>query len=158
MKKTMIYAAAVLMVACGPAKVVQESQKDSVTTIVKDTTIYKDSIIYIRVEAEKDSVVIHDTDTSYLSTRYAESEAYVSKGRLHHSLKNISEALIPIEIKMPVTIHFESKESIKDKHAIEVVEVEKQLSKWQSFIMALGYAVLGAVVLWIIRTLVKILR
>lgn len=156
MKKTMIYAAAALMVACGPAKVVQESQKDSVTTIVKDTTIYKDSIIYIRVEAEKDSVVIHDTDTSYLSTRYAESEAYVSKGRLHHSLRNISEALIPIEIKMPVTIHFESKATLRDKKTVEVVEVEKQLSRWQKFIQALGYGVLIAVILWIAKKFIRL--
>ena len=107
------------------------------------------------VEAEKDSVVLPDTDTSRLATRYAESEAYVSKGQLHHSLRNKSEALIPIETKIPITIHFESKATIRDKRIVEVVEVEKQLSLWQKFIQMLGYGVLGALVAWAVKTLAK---
>lgn len=143
---------------CGPARVIQESQKDSVSVIVKDTTIFRDSIIYIKVEAEKDSVVLPDTDTSFLSTRYAESEAYVRHGQLHHSLRNRSEALIPIETKIPITIHFESKSSIKDKYTAEIVEVEKQLSKWQRFVMAMGYGLLALLLAWLIRTLARLFR
>jgi hypothetical protein len=143
---------------CGPAKKVMETQKDSVAVIIRDSTIFRDSIIYVKVEAEKDSVVLPDTDTSRLSTRYAESEAYVSKGQLHHSLRNKSEALIPIETKIPITIHFESKATIRDKRIVEVVEVEKQLSRWQRFIMALGYGALGLLAGWIAIRLSKIIR
>lgn len=143
---------------CGPTRIIQESQKDSVSVIVKDTTIFRDSIIYIKVEAEKDSVVLPDTDTSFLSTRYAESEAYVSRGQLHHSLRNRSEALIPIETKIPITIHFESRSSIKDKNTVEIVEVEKQLSKWQRFVMAMGYGLLALLLAWLIRTLARLFR
>lgn len=143
---------------CGPAKKVMETQKDSVAVVIRDSTIFRDSIIYVKVEAEKDSVVLPDTDTSRLSTRYAESEAYVSKGQLHHSLRNKSEALIPVETKIPVTIHFESRASIKDRHAAEIVEVEKQLSRWQRFIMALGYGALGLLAGWIAIRLSKIIR
>lgn len=140
---------------CGPAKKVMETQKDSVAVVIRDSTIFRDSIIYVKVEAEKDSVVLPDTDTSRLATRYAESEAYVSKGQLHHSLRNKSEALIPIETKIPITIHFESKATIRDKRIVEVVEVEKQLSLWQKFIQMLGYGVLGALVAWAVKTLAK---
>lgn len=147
-----------LAVSCGPAKVIQESQKDSVSVIIKDTTIFRDSIVYITVEAEKESAILPDTDTSRLATRYAESEAYVSKGQLHHSLRNRSEALIPIETKIPITIHFESRSSIKDRHAVEVVEVEKQLSRWQRFIQMLGYCALGLLAGWIAIKLSKIIR
>lgn len=140
---------ALMFASCGPAMVVQDYQRDSVITVIKDTTIFRDSIIYVKIEAEKDSAVLPDTDTSRISTRFAESEAYVSNGQLHHSLRNKSEALIPIETKIPITIHFESKASIRDKHTVEVVEVEKQLSRWQKFIQALGYGLLIAVILWI---------
>lgn len=146
----------VIITSCGPARIAQDYQRDSVVMIIKDSTIYRDSIIYVRVEAEKDSVIIPDTDTSRLRTRYAESEAYVAQGRLHHMLRNRSEALIPIETKIPVTIHFESKSDIRDKHTVEVVEVEKQLSKWQRFIQVLGYALLTSVVLWIVKKCIKL--
>lgn len=144
-----------IVAGCGPAKKVMETQKDSVAVVIRDSTIFRDSIIYVKVEAEKDSVVLPDTDTSRLATRYAESEAYVSKGQLHHSLRNKSEALIPIETKIPITIHFESKATIRDKRIVEVVEVEKQLSLWQKFIQMLGYGVLGALVAWAVKTLAK---
>lgn len=147
---------AFMVASCGPAKVVQDYQKDSVVTVIKDTTIYRDSIIYVKIEAEKDSAVLPDTDTSRLSTRFAESEAYVSNGQLHHLLRNKSEALIPIETKIPITIHFESKSSIRDKRTVEVVEVEKQLSRWQKFIQALGYGVLIAVILWIAKKFIRL--
>ena len=147
---------AFMVASCGPAKVVQDYQKDSVVSVIKDTTIYRDSIIYVKIEAEKDSAVLPDTDTSRLSTRFAESEAYVSNGQLHHSLRNKSEALIPIETKIPITIHFESKATIRDKRTVEVVEVEKQLSKWQKFIQALGYGVLIAVILWIAKKFIRL--
>ena len=147
---------AFMVASCGPAKVVQDYQKDSVVTVIKDTTIFRDSIIYVKIEAEKESAIIPDTDTSRLSTRYAESEAYVSGGQLHHSLRNRSEALIPIETKIPITIHFESNSSIRDKRTVEVVEVEKQLSRWQRFIQALGYGVLIAVILWIAKKFIRL--
>ena len=151
-----IFVAMLAMISgCGSAKKVMETQKDSVAVVIRDSTIFRDSIIYVKVEAEKDSVVLPDTDTSRLSTRYAESEAYVSKGQLHHSLRNKSEALIPIETKIPITIHFESKATIRDKRIVEVVEVEKQLSLWQKFIQMLGYGVLGALVAWAVKTLAK---
>jgi hypothetical protein len=155
-RKYVLAIAAVIIVSCGPARVVQDYQKDSVVTVIKDTTIFRDSIIYVRVEADKESAIIPDTDTSRLSTRYAESEAYVKDGQLHHSLRNRSEALIPIETKIPITIHFESKSSISDKRAVEVVEVEKQLSRWQKFIQALGYGVLIAVILWIAKKFIRL--
>ena len=147
---------AFMVASCGPAKVVQNYQKDSVVTVIKDTTIYRDSIIYVKIEAEKGSAGLPDTDTSRLSTRFAESEAYVGNGQLHHSLRNKSEALIPIETKIPITIHFESKATIRDERTVEVVEVEKQLSRWQKFIQALGYGVLIAVILWIAKKFIRL--
>jgi hypothetical protein len=146
-------------VSCAPAsQLAQDYQRDSVTVTIRDSVIFRDSILYVRLEAEKDSVVIPDTDTSRLSTIYAESEAYVFRGRLHHSLRNRSDALIPVETKIPVTIHFESKSSLKDRHSVEVVEVEKQLSRWQRFIQAIGYIAVGFIVGWIALKILKYVK
>lgn len=146
-------------VSCAPAsQLAQDYQRDSVTVTIRDSVIFRDSILYVRLEAEKDSVVIPDTDTSRLSTVYAESEAFVAGGRLHHSLRNRSDALIPVETKIPVTIHFESKSSLKDRHSVEVIEVEKQLSRWQRFIQAIGYIAVGFIVGWIALKVLKYVR
>lgn len=145
---------AMLIASCGPAKVIQDYQRDSVMTIIKDTTIIRDSIIYVQIEAEKETAILPDTDTSRLSTRYAESEAYVSKGQLYHSLRNKSEALIPVEVKLPKVFHMETSSMIREK--IETVEVEKQLSKWQRFIQALGYGLLVSILIWIARKFIRI--
>ena len=145
---------AMLITSCGPAKVVQDYQRDSVMTIIKDTTIIRDSIIYVQIEAEKETAILPDTDTSRLSTRYAESEAYVTNGQLYHSLRNKSEALIPVEVKLPKVFHMETSAMIREK--IETVEVEKQLSKWQRFIQALGYGLLVSILIWIARKFIRI--
>ena len=71
-------------------------------------------------------------------------------------LNSMGEALIPIETKIPITIHFESKATLRDKRIVEVVEVEKQLSRWQKFIQALGYGVLIAVILWIAKKFIRL--
>lgn len=152
--KYVLAISAVIIASCGPAKVIQDYQRDSVMTIIKDTTIIRDSIIYVHVEAEKETAILPDTDTSRLSTRYAESEAYVSKGQLYHSLRNKSEALIPVEVKLPKVFHMETSSMIREK--IETVEVEKQLSKWQRFIQALGYGLLVSILIWIARKFIRI--
>lgn len=155
MKAKYVLAISVMIIAsCGPAKVIQDYQRDSVMTIIKDTTIIRDSIIYVQIEAEKETAILPDTDTSRLSTRYAESEAYVSKGQLYHSLRNKSEALIPVEVKLPKVFHMETSSMIREK--IETVEVEKQLSKWQRFIQALGYGLLVSILIWIARKFIRI--
>ena len=152
--KYVLAISAVIIASCGPAKVIQDYQRDSVMTIIKDTTIIRDSIIYVHVEAEKETAILPDTDTSRLSTRYAESEAYVSKGQLYHSLRNKSEALIPVEVKLPKVFHMETSSMIRKK--IETVEGEKQLSKWQRFIQALGYGLLVSILIWIARKFIRI--
>ena len=67
--------------------------------------------------------------------------------------------LIPVTIKVPERIHIESRDKLVYHKIVETVEVEKELSKWQRFLLTLGYVVLiGAVVslAWKIYRLVKI--
>jgi hypothetical protein len=144
-----------LVFGCGVPKVVQDYQRDSVAYIVRDTTIFRDSVVYVQIPAESDKAVVPDTDTSRLRTSVAESEAWVAEGQLFHTLTN-KDALIPIEVKLPKYIHTEEKAMVRNVR--EVVEVEKELSRWQNFIQALGYAVLIAGLAWLIWKLSKVIR
>lgn len=147
-----------LTVGCGPAKIVTESQRDSVIVHVKDSVILRDTVIMVEVPQESDKAKIADTDTSYLQTTLSESWAYVGNGKLHHSLRNKSEMLLPIKVQYLDRARIEKSEQIAWKHMVEIVEVEKELSRWQNFIMTLGYGLLIAAAGWLVWNLSKIIR
>lgn len=147
-----------LFVSCGPSNVVTESQRDSVTIHVVDSVILRDTVIMVEVPQESDKAQISYTDTSYLQTSLAESWAYFNDGQLHHSLRNKSEMLLPVKVQYIDRARIEKSEQITWKHMVETVEVEKELSKWQNFIMALGYGLLTAAVGWLVWKLTKIIR
>ena len=150
--------AAVVVAGCAAPCHVVDYQKDSTVVHIVDSIRIIDSLILVPVPEGSDKAKLPDTDTSYLSTSVAESEAFVKDGVLHHSLRNKSEAIIPIKVSIPVRIHTQEKGLIRYLREVERVEVEKQFSKWQSFMMSLGYVVLIAVVIWVIRTLYKYIK
>ena len=147
-----------VLYSCGTPKVIQQSQIDSVRTIICEQTIYRDSIVYLPIPSEKEKVILLDTDTSRLSTSLAFSEAYVSEGKLHHSLANRVEALVPINVKLPDRVS-----SIEHTHQLVrtvTIEVERELTRWQKFIQALGLgsfiAAIGVALYFTIRILRKL--
>lgn len=138
---------------------VQNYQRDSVNVVIKDSLWFCDSLVLVPVPQGGDKAVLPDTDTSRLETDIAESVAYVKDGQLHHSLRNKEAALIPVTIKMPQMIHIEKKTLLKAYRVTEIVEVEKELSRLQRFMISLGWvAIIGAVawLAWKIYRLVKI--
>lgn len=145
-----------LVVSCAAPKVVVV-QRDSTVIHVKDSISFRDSVILVPIPEGVDKAKLPDTDTSFLRTSVAESEAYVKDGILHHSLRNRSEAIIPIRITIPEKIHTEEKGLTRYLKEVERVEVEKELSRWQNFIMSLGYAILIAGALWLVWKLSRII-
>ena len=139
---------------CSTPRVVQDYQRDSVRIIVKDSTIFKDSVVLVEIPTERERLVAAATDTSHLETSVAWSEAYVADGRLYHTLQN-KDALLPVKITIPEKVHTEQREKAMVWKQTEIVEVEKELSKWQNFIQMLGYGVLVACVLWILNKMRK---
>ena len=139
-----------LVVSCAVPKVVQE-QRDSTVIHIKDSIRFRDSLVLVPVPEGADKAKLPDTDTSFLQTSVAESEAFVKDGVLHHSLRNRSEAVIPIRITIPERIRTEEKGLTRYLKQVERVEVEKELSRWQRFLQGLGWTALIAVVLWIIN-------
>ena len=139
-----------LVVSCAVPKVVQE-QRDSTVIHIKDSIRFRDSLVLVPVPEGADKAKLPDTDTSFLQTSVAESEAFVKDGVLHHSLRNRSEAVIPIRITIPERIRTKEKGLTRYLKQVERIEVEKELSRWQRFLQGLGYTALIAVVLWIIN-------
>ena len=143
-----------LVVSCAAPKVVLE-QKDSTVIHIKDSIRFRDSLILVPVPEGTDKAKLQDTDTSFLKTSVAESEAFVKDGVLHHSLRNRSEAVIPIRITIPERIRTEEKGLTRYLKQVERVEVEKELSRWQRFLQVLGWTALIALALWIINKVRK---
>ena len=146
---------AIAVASCGPPLVIQESQKDSTVIHIKDSIRFRDSLVLVPVPQGADKAKLPDTDTSFLQTSMAESEAFVKDGVLHHSLRNRSEAVIPIRITIPERIRTEEKGLTRYLKQVERVEVEKELSRWQRFLQGLGWTALIALALWIINKVRK---
>ena len=143
--------------SCSAFRIAQDYQRDSVIVHIKDSLVMRDSLVMVPVPSGSATSILPDTDTSRLETDVAVSEAYVKDGNLFHSLRN-KDALMPVRIVIPERIYTMEKEKALVCKEVETVEVEKQLSKWQNFIMSLGYVVLIAVVIWAIRTLYKYIK
>lgn len=153
-KVNLLAVLALLLTCCATPKVAQDYQRDSIKVIIKDSIILKDSVVLVEVPMESDKSVVFLTDTSRLETSVARSDAYVADGKLYHTLTN-KDAIIPVKITLPMQVHTEKREAAMIHKVAEIVEVEKELSKWQNFIQALGYGVLIACVLWLLKKVRK---
>lgn len=142
------------LTSCGTAATLTE-QRDSLVIHVRDSIAYRDSIIYVPVPEGGDKAKLPDTDTSFLQTSVAESEAYVRDGVLHHSLRNRSEAIIPIKVSIPERIHSEERGLTRYLKEVQRIEVEKELSRWQRFLQSVGWSALIAGALWLAMKLAK---
>lgn len=138
MRRAWFCAFAALLTGCAAQRVAVDHQRDSVAVIVRDSVIFRDSVVLVEVPKESDKTVLPDCDTSRLETSVAESEAWVADGRLHHTLKNKDWAFIPVTIKMPERLHYEQKDRLVYNRIVETIEVEKPLSWWERFVMSVG--------------------
>lgn len=150
-------AACCLATACAAPKVVQDYQRDSVV-VIRDSVRFRDSLVLVPVPQGSDKAVLPDSDTSRLETDVAESVAYVADGKLHHTLRNKEAALIPVTIKLPERLHYEARDKIIYNRIVETVEVEKELSRLQRFMMSLGWVVLIGAVAWLAWKMYRLVR
>lgn len=150
-----MYIMALLMLAsCGAARRLPiESEKDSVSVVIHERVIYKDSLIYVEVPAESESVIIPDSDTSRLETSLAQSEAWVSEGQLNHTLMHKPDVRLPKIVTLPIYLRSEEKAILNQKVLIK--EVEKELNWWQSFRITIGTISLLLLGCWLIFKLLK---
>ena len=127
-------------VSCSTPRGVLTSQKDSVRTVITDRIIYRDTVIHVPVPVESDKAVLQDTDTSFLRTSLAESEAFVQ----------------PINLKLPEKIL--QTDNFLMKQQTVTVEVERELTRWQKLLQALGLGTFVALCASLLYMAVRIVR
>ncbi len=123
-----------------------------VETVRVDSTVIRDTLMKVQLLPYRDSVATRDT-ASFLSNPYAYSWARWSGGLLQHSLG--IWPLATTQVKVPYFI---------DRYVTitkpQVVEVEKELSKWQQFKLDVGgaaiFGLLGLVAFLVVYVIVYV--
>ena len=152
MKNTSLILLSAVCVACATSRQAAPSEKILVETRIE--TVYKTDTVYLEVPKIVEKIVTADT-VSVLENEYAKSEASVSEGLLAHSLET-KPVKQPVEVQTQVV--YRDSVIVKDNVIVQTVEVEKPLSGWQSFKMALGGWMLGLIIFMIVCVILYIVK
>ena len=133
-----------LCVACGSIKQVTPTER--VVTETRIETVFKTDTVFLEVPKIVERVVTKDT-LSVLENEFAKSAASVSDGLLAHSLET-KPVKQPVEVQTKIV--YRDSVIVKDNVIIQTVEVEKELTGWQSFKMKMGGWMLGIIILLIV--------
>ena len=152
MKNTSLILLSAVCVACATSRQATPSEKILVETRIE--TVYKTDTVYLEVPKIVEKIVTADT-VSVLENEYAKSEASVSDGLLAHSLetKPIQQ---PVEVQTKIV--YRDSVVFKDVVVYETVEVEKELTGWQSFKMKMGGWFLGILIILIVFAILYIVK
>ncbi|MBQ6243187.1 MAG: hypothetical protein IJK55_00545 [Bacteroidales bacterium] len=126
--------------------------KDSTVVNYVDSTVIsiKDSTVFVQLPAEESSAVLPDGYHSHVQTSIAESDAWVSDGLLHHTIRNRSDYQLPVVVPITTTatvIRQDSDHTGLTQRTV-IKEVERKLTWWQrfrigSFFWLLALAIIG---------------
>ncbi|MBQ7812274.1 MAG: hypothetical protein IJZ70_03845 [Bacteroidales bacterium] len=156
MKNFTLFLFSALCVACATTR--QAAPSEKTVTEIRIKTVYKTDTVYLEVPKIVENIVTADT-SSVLENDYALSSASVSDGLLSHSLET-KPVQQPVEVQTKIV--YRDSVIFRDRIVTETLEVEKDLSRWQTFMMKTGGITLTilsllalAAISWII---IKILR
>ena len=152
MKNTSLILLSAVCVACATSRQAAPSEKILVETRID--TVYKTDTVYLEVPKIVEKIVTADT-VSVLENEYAKSEASVSEGLLAHSLET-KPVKQPVEVQTQVV--YRDSVIVKDNVIVQTVEVEKPLTGWQSFKMAMGGWMLGIIFFMIVCVILYIVK
>lgn len=152
MKNTSLILLSAVCVACATSRQAAPSEKILVETRIE--TVYKTDTVYLEVPKIVEKIVTADT-VSVLENEYAKSEASVSEGLLAHSLET-KPVKQPVEVQTQVV--YRDSVIVKDNVIVQTVEVEKELTGWQSFKMAMGGWMLGLIIFMIVCVILYIVK
>ena len=144
------------MVGCASQLSMIDKQKDSIHTVINSRIIHHDTVIFLPIPVESDRADMPATDTSRLRTSLAESEVYVSDGRLHHTLRNRSEDLQAVNLTMPSLLQQTEHYIIQKK--VEFVEVEREMTDWEKLIRSLGLGAFVSACSALVYIIIRIVR
>ena len=152
MKNTSLILLSAVCVACATSRQAAPSEKILVETRIE--TVYKTDTVYLEVPKIVEKIVTADT-VSVLENEYAKSEASVSEGLLAHSLET-KPVKQPVEVQTQIV--YRDSVIVKDNVIVQTVEVEKPLTGWQSFKMAMGGWMLGIIIFMIVCVILYIVK
>ena len=144
MKNFILVLFSLLCVACGSLRQVTPTER--VVTETRIETVFKTDTVFFEVPHIVERVVTKDT-LSVLENEFAKSAASVSDGLLAHSLET-KPVKQPVEVQTKIV--YRDSVIVKDNVIIQTVEVEKELTGWQSFKMKMGGWMLGIIILLIV--------
>ena len=121
-----------LCVACATTR--QATPSEKIITETRIETVYETDTVYLEVPKIVEKIVTKDT-VSVLENEFAKSAASVLDGLLAHSLET-KPVQKPVEVQTKIV--YRDSIIFKDVVVYETVEVEKELSRWQSFKMKTG--------------------
>lgn len=125
---------ALSIIGCGSLKQVPINNNTEIiyrdSLILRDSTRYIDSVIYVQIPREKVMKIISQIDTSYLETTVAKSVAYVDTNLLMivHSLEN-RDTVLQEKIVYKDRYITETKTVYKDSIQIKEIPVEVEVEK-----------------------------
>lgn len=120
---------------------------DSTRVIIRDSIVFRDSIIMVQLPDESAESRVPDNDTSVLETSIARSAAWIDNGILFHTLQNKSEPLLPVNVKLPTRLHSEKGYAVRVQ--TNTVAVPRELTAWQTFSMVLGWIALAGILIFL---------
>ena len=144
MKNFSLILFAALCVACATAR--QAAPSEKIITETRIETVYKTDTVLLEIPKIVEKVVTKDT-VSVLENDYAKSQAVISDGLLAHSLET-KPVQKPVEVQTKIV--YRDSVIVKDNVIVQTVEVEKELTGWQTFKMKTGGFALGIIVLLIV--------
>lgn len=105
--------------------------RDSIRVEIRDSLVYKDSVVSIPIPLESDQAIVTVNDTSHRETSLAESDAWVGlDGLLHHNLRN-KTGNIDFHVAIPEHWIVDRAHKEKADTITRTVYVEKPLTRWQ---------------------------
>ena len=144
MKNFILVLCYLLCVACGSLRQVTPTER--VVTETRIETVFKTDTVFFEVPHIVERVVTKDT-LSVLENEFAKSAASVSDGLLAHSLET-KPVKQPVEVQTKIV--YRDSVIVKDNVIVQTVEVEKELTGWQSFKMKMGGWFLGILIILIV--------
>ena len=157
LRSSMILFTAALLTGCGTSRQVAGTSSSGISSVrIVEHTEY----VPVQVEVPIPTIIERNTtrDTSsHLENQYAQSDARINiDGSLTHTLETKpqtlqAEAQVKIEYRDSIVI-----QDRFDENTVEV-EVEKELTWWQSFKMKVGGWAIGILLLALIYLIVRLI-
>ena len=152
MKNFILVLFSFVAVACSSLRQVTPTEK--IVTETRIETVFQTDTLFLEVPQIVEKIVTADT-ASVLENDYARSAAEVSDGLLSHSLET-KPVKQPVEVQTKIV--YRDSVIFKDVVVYETVEVEKELSGWQSFKMKMGGWFLGILIILIVFAILYIVK